>query len=93
MRIDPGLDVRYDDVRGVLRVVPFFPLARLGEVSWEFFSMPITYVDVVTIQPWVALLFGILILLMPRLLNNLVAVYLILIGVIGLWPHLVRTVT
>jgi len=55
--------------------------------------MPITYVDVVTIQPWVALLFGILILLIPRLLNTLIGVYLILIGVIGLWPHLVRTIT
>jgi hypothetical protein len=49
--------------------------------------MTITYVDIVMIQPWVALLFGILILLIPRLLNTLVAVYLIVIGVIGLWPH------
>ena len=44
--------------------------------------MTITYVDVVMIQPWVALLFGILILLIPRLLNNLVAIYLIVIGMI-----------
>lgn len=55
--------------------------------------MTVTYVDIVTIQPWVALLFGILILMIPRLLNSLVAAYLIMIGVIGLWPHLVRTVT
>ncbi|MDB5928663.1 MAG: hypothetical protein JWR60_370 [Polaromonas sp.] len=36
------------------------------------------------IGPIVALIAGILILLMPRLLNYIVAIYLILIGVIGL---------
>jgi hypothetical protein len=44
--------------------------------------------DVVTIQPLVALIAGILILLVPRILNYVVAIYLILIGVLGLWPHL-----
>lgn len=39
------------------------------------------------IQPLVALIAGILILFVPRLLNIIVAVYLILIGVAGLWPH------
>jgi hypothetical protein len=47
-----------------------------------------TTVDVVVLQPLVALIFGILILLIPRLLNYLVAIYLILIGLIGLWPHI-----
>ena len=42
----------------------------------------------VTIQPRVALIAGILILVMPRLLNYIVAIYLILIGIFGLWPHL-----
>ncbi len=46
--------------------------------------------DVVAIQPLVALIAGILILLVPRLLNYVVAIYLILIGLIGLWPHLVH---
>jgi hypothetical protein len=44
--------------------------------------------DTVVIQPLVALIAGILILIMPRLLNYVVAVYLILIGLIGLWPRL-----
>ena len=44
--------------------------------------------DVVVIQPLVALIAGILILLIPRLLNFVVAIYLILIGLIGLWPQL-----
>jgi hypothetical protein len=35
--------------------------------------------------PLVSLLAGILILVMPRLLNYIVAVYLIVIGVIGLF--------
>ncbi|HVV63916.1 MAG TPA: DUF3096 domain-containing protein [Rhizomicrobium sp.] len=47
-----------------------------------------TAVDIVIIQPLIALIFGILILLLPRILNYLVAIYLIFIGVIGLWPHL-----
>ena len=36
------------------------------------------------LQPVVALLAGILILLVPRLLNYIVAIYLIVIGIIGL---------
>ncbi|OPY68915.1 MAG: hypothetical protein A4E57_01514 [Syntrophorhabdaceae bacterium PtaU1.Bin034] len=37
-----------------------------------------------TLQPIVALVAGILILIMPRLLNYVVAVYLIIIGILGL---------
>lgn len=44
--------------------------------------------DMAIITPLVALIFGLLILFVPRLLNFLVAIYLILVGVIGLWPHL-----
>jgi hypothetical protein len=36
------------------------------------------------IQPIIALIAGVLILLMPRLLNFIVAIYLIFIGLIGL---------
>ena len=39
----------------------------------------------VTIGPLLALLAGILILIRPRLLNYIVAIYLILVGVIGLF--------
>ena len=42
--------------------------------------------DIVVLQPLVALIAGILILLIPRLLNYVVAIYLIVIGIIGLWP-------
>ncbi len=44
-------------------------------------------INIVTIQPLVALIAGILILLMPRLLNIIVAIYLIVVGIAGLWPH------
>ncbi len=44
--------------------------------------------DVVMIQPLVALIAGILILLIPRILNYVVAIYLIFIGLVGLWPRL-----
>jgi hypothetical protein len=45
-------------------------------------------IDIVMIQPIVALVAGLLILLIPRLLNVIVAIYLILIGIVGLWPGL-----
>jgi hypothetical protein len=38
----------------------------------------------ILVQPVVALLAGILILAMPRLLNYIVALYLIIIGILGL---------
>lgn len=41
-------------------------------------------INVVSLQPIVALLAGVLILVMPRLLNYIVALYLIFIGLAGL---------
>jgi hypothetical protein len=41
----------------------------------------------VAFQPLVALIAGILILIMPRLLNFIVAVYLIVVGILGLMHH------
>jgi len=55
---------------------------RSKEVAVEF--------NIVTIQPLVALVAGILILIMPRILNFIVAIYLIFIGVTGLWPNLLH---
>jgi hypothetical protein len=39
------------------------------------------------LSPAVALIAGILILIMPRLLNYVVAIYLIIIGILGLSHH------
>jgi uncharacterized membrane protein len=44
---------------------------------------PVT-VTISNLQPVIAILAGILILIAPRLLNYIVAIYLIVIGVIGL---------
>jgi hypothetical protein len=41
-------------------------------------------INLVTLQPIIALLAGVLILIMPRLLNYIVAIYLIFIGLSGL---------
>jgi hypothetical protein len=43
---------------------------------------------IVQVGPLVSLIAGILILVMPRLLNYIVAIYLIIIGVLGLATHL-----
>ncbi len=40
------------------------------------------------LTPLVSLVAGVLILIMPRLLNYIVALYLIVVGLIGLFPNL-----
>jgi hypothetical protein len=47
-------------------------------------------INVVILQPLIALFAGVLILIVPRLLNYIVAIYLILIGLAGVLPHLAR---
>lgn len=44
--------------------------------------------NAVTLQPLIALAAGIVILIAPRILNYVVAIYLIIVGIIGLAPHL-----
>jgi hypothetical protein len=39
-------------------------------------------------EPLVALIAGILILVVPRLLNYVIAIYLIIVGVLGLFPDI-----
>ena len=41
-------------------------------------------ITIASMQPIIALAAGVLILIMPRLLNFIVAIYLILVGLIGL---------
>ena len=48
------------------------------------------HITVAHISPILSLLAGVLILVMPRLLNFIVAIYLIIVGATGLWPHLLR---
>ena len=43
-------------------------------------SLPLT--------PLISLIAGVVILIMPRLLNYIVALYLIVIGLLGLFPNL-----
>lgn len=46
-------------------------------------GVPMT-ITISSLQPIIALAAGVLILIMPRLLNFIVAIYLILVGLIGL---------
>jgi hypothetical protein len=46
--------------------------------------------NMIILQPVVALIAGILILMVPRLLNVIVAIYLIVVGLSGLAPHFIR---
>ena len=42
----------------------------------------------IALTPLISLIAGVLILVMPRLLNYIVALYLIVVGLLGLFPHL-----
>jgi hypothetical protein len=53
-------------------------------VSFGSARRPPFMITVAHLQPLVALLAGILILIMPRLLNYIVAIYLIVVGITGL---------
>jgi len=46
------------------------------------------YISTALIEPLVALVAGILILVAPRMLNYVVALYLIIVGLMGLLPQL-----
>lgn len=45
-------------------------------------------VSTLALTPLISLIAGVLILVMPRLLNYIVAIYLIVAGLLGLFPHL-----
>jgi hypothetical protein len=63
--------------RGGMKMAPLF---RSKEPSMT--------INVLVLQPLIALIAGILILLVPRILNYVVALYLIIVGVMGLWGHI-----
>ena len=44
--------------------------------------------DNIALTPLISLIAGVVILIMPRLLNYIVALYLIVVGLIGLFPQL-----
>lgn len=44
----------------------------------------------IALAPLISLIAGILILIFPRILNLVVAIYLILIGLIGLFPNILH---
>ena len=45
-------------------------------------------ISAITLTPLISLIAGILILVMPRLLNYIVALYLIVVGLLGLFSQL-----
>ena len=45
-------------------------------------------ITTIAVTPLISLIAGVLILIVPRLLNYIVALYLIVIGLLGLFPQL-----
>lgn len=58
----------------LITALPLLAQSRGGAVTIHFFAGPI-----------LALIAGILILIVPRILNYVVAIYLILVGLIGIF--------
>jgi hypothetical protein len=60
-------------------------------MRWPYFDQGENNLNMnmsLSIGPLVALIAGVLILIVPRLLNYIVAIYLIVTGILGLFPHL-----
>jgi len=66
------------------RAMRHFAFARVRSGSYEWRRSKGIDMDILIIQPIVAFVAGILILIIPRLLNDIVAIYLIIAGIIGL---------
>ena len=64
--------------------------ARVGLSSHKLRVEVSVVLSAASLSPAMALLFGVLILILPRMLNYLVAIYLILSGLIGLGILAVR---
>jgi len=56
----------------------------MEENSWSATVQETSMIMGIAVAPIVALIAGILILFMPKLLNYIVALYLIIIGILGL---------
>jgi Protein of unknown function (DUF3096) len=69
-------------------LLPPATASRVPYVQDQLAARACMSANIILIQPLVALLFGILILILPRLLNYLISIYLIFIGLSGLLPQL-----
>jgi hypothetical protein len=65
-------------------VVPFVPKHIVQPKASVQTKGSIMVITAAHLTPWVAILAGVLILVMPRLLNYIVAIYLIFVGVVEL---------
>jgi hypothetical protein len=70
------------------RTFPPFPRYRPRRAAFSRPRREIMIGSSVVLQPIIALIAGILILIAPRILNYVVAAYLIFIGIVGLFPAL-----
>jgi len=77
---------------GALRL-DYLSEARVGAREGGTVMETIFGYNTAFVEALLAVVFGVLILIAPKILNYLVAVYLIIIGVIGLWPHIAAMTT
>jgi len=70
---------RFHTHRLIARLPPSFPADVFVHQGGHSMTLSVRH-----LSPIISLIAGILILIMPRLLNYIVAIYLIIIGIIGL---------
>lgn len=80
------------------RICTYQPLRTSGPECEEFEVMTRSRIGVMPmyghsshiVQPIIALFAGLSILLAPRMLNYVIALYLVLLGILGLVPYMLR---
>jgi hypothetical protein len=75
-------------IRGPRGVWPFGTLHAERRFLPHLLEPERKAMNVIMIQPLIALIAGIIILLIPKILNYVIAIYLILVGLMGLFPKL-----
>jgi O-antigen/teichoic acid export membrane protein len=65
---------------------PFWATAR--RIVWRRIFRKESRMENFALTPLISLIAGVIILIMPRLLNYIVAIYLIVVGLIGLFPDM-----
>jgi Protein of unknown function (DUF3096) len=80
--LEPNAALRVLPVPGFAGFIP--PFYFVPSDPRDDLKGKIMIITAAHLTPWVAIIAGILILIMPRLLNYIVAIYLIFVGLVGL---------
>jgi Protein of unknown function (DUF3096) len=70
---------------GIYSGSQFIEISKTVLLQFRLMNIAITSLVGISLSPLISLIAGILILIVPRLLNFIVAIYLIIIGLVGVF--------